>query len=145
MVGVGRRRGTGKVTLSRLFLQNKDETLPNDHEEQAPASGNVKYWLVVFGCIRTNDDLLGLRTDLSLKSGEYNTCTTSYHSLVSKGSALAGLTGAIPFAAPQFPVQLVKKPPEKFHRVSLSFQSEFPAASSTNFLQEFVGADLTLK
>jgi hypothetical protein len=131
--------------LLPLFLKNKGETLLHGYEEQARASVNVKYWLMVLGCIGTNDDLLGLRTDLSLKSREYYTCATTYHSQVSKGPALPGLTGVISFCAPQIPVQLVKKPPEKFHRVSLSFQSEFPAASSTNFLQEFVGADLTLK
>ena len=131
--------------LLPLFLQNKGETLPHCQEGQARASVNVKYWLVILGCIGTNDDLLSLRTNLSLKSREYYAYTTTYHSPVSKGFTLPGLTGIIPFCTPQIPVQLVKKPPEKFHWVSLSFQSEFPAASSTNFLQKFVGADLALK
>ena len=89
--------------------------------------------------------MLGFRSDLSLESGEYNTCAITRRSLVSKDSALPGLTGVGLFTAPQIPVQLVKEPPEKFHRISLSFQSELAAASSTNFLQEFVGADLALK
>jgi len=146
-VEVGRRRETGKAKLLPLFLQNKGVrryALRHGHEEQTRTSVDVKYWLVVLG-VGTNDDLLGLRADLSLKSGEYYACVTTYHLLVRKGPAIPGLTGVIPLCTSQIPVQLVKKPPEKFHRVSLSFQSEFPAASSTNFLQEFVGADLTLK
>ena len=97
---VGRRRGTGTATLLPLFLQNKGERSQHSGEEQAPASVNVKHWLMIIGRIGTNDHLLGLRTDLSLESGEYYTCATTYHSLVSKGPALPGLTGVILFATP---------------------------------------------
>ena len=51
---------------------------------QWPASVNVKYWLLVFGRVGANDNLLGLRTDLPLKSGEYNAYTVRYGPPVSK-------------------------------------------------------------
>ena len=55
------------------------------------------------------------------------------------------LTGIFLLGPPQVLVQFVQKPSQEFNRVPLRFQSEFAAASSTNFLQKFVGADLTLK
>src|ERR1700730_7120660 len=113
------------------------KALPYNDEGQVLASVDVKYWLLIFGRIGANDNVLGLRTDLSLKGGEYNTCTRRCCSLVSRSSAIPELTRVFLFAAAQIFVQIVKKPPEKFHWVPLGVQSEFSPTSSTNFLQEF--------
>jgi hypothetical protein len=44
-------------------------------EAQGHASVDIKHWFLVFRSIGTNDNLLSLRTDLSLKGGEDDACS----------------------------------------------------------------------
>ena len=145
MVEVDRQRGIRKATLLPLFLQNEDIRYCHDamRRSRLPLSmSNTGFWF---------SDASGRTTTCWVS---VRTCPWKVENIIPvqrdmvhqcNSLTVKGLTGLFLFAAPQIPVQVVKKPPEKFYWVSLSFQSEFAAASSTNFLQEFVGADLTLK
>jgi hypothetical protein len=107
-----KRGGGGKSTarnrkgdvVAFISAKRRCEVLLHGYETQGHASVNVKYWFLVFRCIGTNDDLLSLRTDLSLKGGEDNTCSITRYSSVSNSFRIPGLTRVFLLVAPQIPV-----------------------------------------